>query len=122
MWEAESNSSAFRTALDALNARLPASSRIDPAASEWPRQQALSKALDQAEHDAFFNALGQDDKAALLSEMLPGASGFLEAVPSKELDLAWEPVEFTTELRTRLLLLHYPVDAWCPFCDVVLDT
>ena len=122
MWEAEQDGSELRTALDALNARLPASSRVDPTTDEWPRQQALSKALDQADHDAFFNTLSQADKAALLSEMLPGASGFIEAIPSKELDLAWEPVEFTTELRTRLLLDHYPADAWCPLCDVVLDT
>lgn len=53
--------------------------------------------------------------------MLTGASGFLEAVPSKELDLAWEPVEFTTELRTRLLLPHFAADSWCPLCDAVLD-
>ena len=33
-------------------------------------------------------------------------------MPSKKLDVAWEPVEFTTELRTRLLLDHFSSDNW----------
>ena len=40
----------------------------------------------------------------------------------RDLGLAWERVEVTAELRTRLLLTHYPAAAWCPVCDVVLDT
>ena len=39
--------------------------------------------------------------------MLPGASGFLEAIPCKQLDLAWDPCEFLVELRTRLLVNVY---------------
>ena len=46
--------------------------------------------------------------------MLPGASGFLEATPSKDLGLAWEQTEFVTEIRTRLLDNLFPDDDWCP--------
>jgi hypothetical protein len=96
--------------------------QVDPAADDLPRQHTFSKALDQVDHEAFFQSLGRNDRAALLSEMLPGALGFLEVAPSRELDLAWEPVEFTTELRTRLLLPHFSSDSWCPLCDALLDT
>ena len=53
--------------------------------------------------------------------MLPGASGFLEALPSKDLGLAWEPTEFVTEIRTRLLDDFFPADTWCSACDSVMD-
>jgi len=35
--------------------------------------------------------------------------------------LAWDPKEFTTEIRIRLLDNIFPEDSWCPACDGVLD-
>ena len=61
------------------------------------------------------------DRADLLSEMLPGASTFLEAVPCKVTGQAWETAEFLTELRRRLLVPVYSEESWCPQCDAVLD-
>ena len=85
------------------------------------RQQHLSQALERLAHEAHYDALDPADRADLLSEMLPGASSFLEAVPCKATGLAWEPAEFITELRRRLLAPVYEEESWCPVCDAVLD-
>jgi len=42
-------------------------------------------------------------------------------VPCKATGGAWEPAEFTTELRRRLLAPVYKEECWCPCCDAVLD-
>jgi len=73
------------------------------------------------QHEAYLETLSIDDRATLLSEMLPGAFGFLEAIPSKQLDLAWDPSEFMTELRTRLLVNVYDEEEWCTVCNAVSD-
>ena len=65
--------------------------------------------------------MNDSDKKALLSGMLPGASGFLEATPSKDHGLAWEPTVFVTEIRTRLQHSLFREDDWCPVCERVLD-
>jgi len=77
--------------------------------------------LDMVQHEAYLESLSVADRATLLSEMLPGASGFLEAIPSKHLDFAWDPCEFLVELRTRLLADVYDNEDWCPVCEGVSD-
>ena len=77
--------------------------------------------LDMVQHEAYLDTLSIDDCASLLSEMLPGASGFLEAIPSKQLDLAWDPCEFLVELRTRLLVDVYAEEEWCQVCNGISD-
>ena len=52
------------------------------------RQKKLSEALDGAGYEQQFANAGTPAQADLNSEMLPGASGFLTAVPSKKLGLA----------------------------------
>ena len=85
------------------------------------RQQSLSQAVDSKLHNEHFSSLSSSDRKALLSEQLQGAAGFLEAIPSKDLRLAWAPAEFVVKLRTRLLGDLFPEDSWCPACDAVLD-
>ena len=104
-----------------FNGRVREDGRIDSTTEGPLRQQALSKAIDAAEHEVFLNSLSVDDRAALLSEMLPGASAFLEATPSKEQGLAWDPDEFVTELAIRLQVDMALEEAWCPLCDCILD-
>ena len=77
-------------------------------------QQKLSMAFDKADHEAYLERLSQDDRATLLSEMLPGVSNFLQAVPSKEFGTAWEPAEFLVEFRMRLFVNDFKEDSWCP--------
>ena len=77
--------------------------------------------MDSQRHTDFFGGLNGSDQKQILSEQLQGASGFLEAAPSKELGLAWDPLEFTTEIKIRLLADIIPEDSWCPACDGVLD-
>ena len=60
-------------------------------------------------------------RAAILAETLPGASGFLSAIPSKTLGLAMEPAEFRIEVLRRLTMPVYSEDSYCPLCDAVLD-
>ena len=85
------------------------------------RQQALSKFLDARDHDVFFAGLQADDRAAINSEMLCGASDFLECVPSIQAGLAMAPEEFVSELRTRPLMDQFQEDSWCSACDSILD-
>ena len=107
--------------LAALNYELPAQSRTALESPTALRQQDLSKCLNTRDHDEFFAGLQADDRAAINSEMLCGASDFLEAVPSIKAGLAMAPEEFVSELRTRLLMDQFPDDAWCLACDSVLD-
>jgi hypothetical protein len=123
-WEGSNPDSDLGRSQQSFNATVADTDRLatdaEPAAPS--RQQTLSRAVDKKSHDEFLGSLNDSDKKALLSEMLPGASGFLEAVPSKDLGLAWEPSEFVTEIRTRLLDNLFPDDDWCPACDSVLDS
>ena len=87
------------------------------------KQKELSKRLDKAELDAQLNGdIGTGQRASLQSELLPGASGFLSAVPSLNLKLNMSPGEFITEIRSRLSMRHYPLDRHCPCCDALLDS
>ena len=69
--------------------------------------------LETADHEDFLQGLSVADLDTVRSEMLPGASDFLEAVPSKVLGLAMEPEEFISELKTRLCIDVYPEETWC---------
>ena len=104
MWEGANPASETGKTLSAFNAAVADTDRlnVDREPEEPVRQQTLSKAIDDLKHKEHVNNLNDADKKALLSEMFPGASGFLEAIPSKELGLAWGPTEFVTEIRTRL--------------------
>ena len=110
-------------AVQHLNARLSATDSLSNSspANLW-RQPALSKALDRQAHQQFLGTLSRADLADLQSEMLPGASSWLEAPPCKAQGLTMNPPEFVTELQRRLLMRLYDQDTWCPLCDGVLDT
>ena len=122
-WEGANAGSALGKALHSYNAAVRDQDQLnlDTEPSAPPRQQTLSRAVDQHAHTEFLNGLCDSDRRSLLSELLPVASGFLQAPPSKERGLAWDPTEFVTEVRTRLLADLYPEDTWCPACDAVLD-
>jgi len=108
--------------LATLNTQLHEVDRIPTDSLKVLRQQHLSQALERLAHEAHLEALNRADRADLESEMLLGASSFLEAVPCKATRQAWEPAEFVTELRRRLLVPVYKEETWCPVCDEVLDT
>ncbi|CAK0900784.1 unnamed protein product [Prorocentrum cordatum] len=59
-------------------------------------------------------------RAAVLSGTLPGASGFLTAMPSKAMKLSMGPTEFRTEVQCRLAA-EVSQEDYCPLCDSVLD-
>lgn len=122
-WEGPEVTSHIAKSIDAYNTAVGVEDRLDPQSvlEPPPSQQSLSQAVDRQTHAIFYDSLTPSEKKALNSEMLQGASDFLEATPSKELNLAWDPVEFVTEIRIRLLDDFYPVDSWCPMCDCVLD-
>jgi len=122
-WEGSCPSTAVHKALRTYNASVAEDDRLS--LHEEPeralRQQALSQAIDNKQHNEYFNSLNDSDRKALLSEQLQGAYGFLDAIPSKDLGLAWAPAEFIIEIRTRLLDDLFPEDSWCPACDSILD-
>ena len=97
-----------------------------PAAGKWQldklRQKTLSKRLEEYAHENWLASKGTSDQAAIRSEMLPGASGFVTAIPSKVLGLAWEPEEFIVELQARLVMPVFGADGYCTACDAVMDT
>ena len=113
--------SAPARALVALNGMLPGGSPVTMENMAKLRQKDISTMIDKVAHEDFFNSASVSDRATLLSESLPGASGFLSAAPSKEFGLAMEPSEFVTEVARRLLMPVFPADRFCPFCDCVLD-
>ena len=84
-------------------------------------QKNMSAKIDKAKYDYQFASSSAAQRAHLLSECLLGASGFLSAIPSKALGLAIPPAEFIAELQVRLWMDFYPVDRFCPCCDLVLD-
>ena len=122
-WEGDVEGSSVNRALTDFNRLLPDSQRITlPGLDSQPLKQALlSRMLDQAEHDDFLQSLSASDRENMLSESRVGASGFLSAVPSKELGLAMPPAEFLIELKTRLLIDQFEGTSFCPLCDGVLD-
>ena len=77
--------------------------------------------LDIVQHEAYLEALSVDSGTSLLLEVLPGASPFLGAIPSKQSCLAWDPCEFLIELRTRLLAKVYDEEEWCSVCNGISD-
>ena len=54
-------------------------------------------------------------------ECEPGASDFLETIPSITFGLAFKPREFVTELRRRLIIPVYEKERFCPRCAGILD-
>ena len=119
-WEGADQSSWLGQGLAALNFELPEHARLNADRPDPVRQQTLSKGLERVDHERFFRQLSLSDQAQINSEMLPGASDFLEAVPSSETGLAMSPEEFVSELRTRLLMNHLPGDDWCPLCNCIM--
>ena len=55
------------------------------------KQSELSRKIDEHGHSQFFASLIAAEQATINSEMLPGASSFLEAVLCKDRKVAWEP-------------------------------
>ena len=106
VWDGANSNTQLGQGLQALNLELPEQDRIPSNSCSPLRQQSLSSSLDKLDHDAFFAGLSVTDKAVLNSEMLAGASDFLEAVPSVQAGLSMAPEEFTSELKTRLLMDH----------------
>jgi hypothetical protein len=118
-WEVDTPYSAPANALTALNAMFEPEQRLSSEVLTTMRQKALSAKIDEAIFQRQFASSSRDRRASLNSERLPGASGFLSAIPSKVLGLAFNPPEFVVELQTRLCISVYP---HCHCCDTVLDT
>ena len=78
--------------LEALNYEMPDELKIQPGSTTPVKQQSLSKGLDSADHKAFFDQLNVSDQIAINSEMLTGASDFLEATPNSEFPCSRSPV------------------------------
>ena len=93
-----------------FNTLLPAASHI-VLGDDAIGQKFLSKEVDANEHAAYMESLSMSDRATLHSEMLPGANSVLEARPSREPRMKWQPEDFVVELRHRLLSLAYPRDS-----------
>lgn len=104
-------------ALSHLNGHLPQPLPIDRALTQ--SQKALTTLLDQANWDSQLAASAPSAKALLWSEVGPGASGFLTAVPHGRRRM--EPAAFNAEVRHRLGIPDSSEDTWCPQCDAVLD-
>ncbi|CAK0899032.1 unnamed protein product, partial [Prorocentrum cordatum] len=114
-WALEDAGTRAGAALSARNAQLPQSAGLRPGALETAKQKDLSAAFDDYWHRHFLENLGAAYRADIQSELLPGASGFLEVAPSEKLGLLFEPEE------RRLLLPVYDADHFCPCCDEPCD-
>jgi hypothetical protein len=121
VWEVSVPNSHPAKALEALSEALGPEASFPAERLSTMRQRNVSAKIDKAKFDRQFASGLAPLRAHLLSECLPGAGGFLSAVPSKALGLAFEPAEFTAELQARLWMDVYPADRFCPCCDAVLD-
>ena len=120
LWDADNPDAELRQTLSTFNDLLGTDPVTLPSCTS---QKGLSKRLDQADlHAQLHGNIGTGQRAALLSELLPGASGFLTAIPSHSLGLVMKPAEFVTEVKTRLSMRQYPDDRHCPCCDAILDS
>ncbi|CAK0862533.1 unnamed protein product [Prorocentrum cordatum] len=81
----------------------------------------LSDALDEASLRDRLARASPAVRAAVLSETLPGASGFLTAMSSKAMKLSMEPAGFRTEVQFRLAAEVFQEEDYCSLCDSVLD-
>ena len=86
-WEGTVPESPLTLAMQRQNAAILPPKQFPVDTNAVLSQQELSKALDEKEHEGYIAVLSASDRATLLSEMLPGASGVLEVIPSKETGL-----------------------------------
>ena len=86
-----------------------------------PKQGELSRAIDAAMFENRKATVSEAERANILSETLPGASGYLTAMPSHAMKLTMTPDEFTTEVGARLCIPVKEADTWCPLCDCTFD-
>ena len=89
-WAPENASTREGRALLAFNALLPPTSAVRPEELDGAPQnlqKQLSAAVDEHQHSSFLANLGIADRADVQSELLPGASAFLEAMPNEKLGL-----------------------------------
>ena len=105
--------------IEAFNSEVVEDHRLEHDCSAQARQQVLSKCLDEAEHARFMAGLSIADQAYINSEMLPGASDWLESCPIGENCMSTE--EFSNELKMRLLRNIFPEDTYCDLCGDVMD-
>jgi len=119
VWEATDANSFVSQSFQAYNFEVNTSSRIACDQRVDVRQQDLSRALERADHVQFMAGLSVADKAHVNSEMLCGASDWLDAVPSAA--NAMSPEEFITELKVRLLQDVFSQDSFCELCGDVMD-
>jgi len=103
-WEGMNQASALAQCIAALNHELPVHQLVATDAPTRVRQHDLSHCIDIIDQERFFQGLCVDDKAQINSEMLAGASDFLNAVPAVSKGHAMAPEEFVTEIKTRLLM------------------
>ena len=122
VWDDNEPGSALSSALSALAASLPPSKQALLQPSGTLKQKDLSDALDKVDFERRLAGAEAAVKAAVLSETLKGASGFITAIPCKALRLCLEPAEFVVELQRRLGAQIFDSDDFCPLCDTVMDT
>ena len=103
-WDPGDASTGEECTLSLVNARLPAVAQLPADGIDKLKQKAISKCLESQVHDAWLTSKEVSEQAAVLSETLAGASGFLKALPSKPLGLAWVPEESMGELQAWLLM------------------
>ena len=113
-WEVDTPNSAPANALASLNTFFAPDQHLSSEILATTRQKAISSKIDEAKFQRQFASSPIPQKASLNSECLPGASGFLSAIPSKVLGLAFNPPEFIVELQTRLWMSVYQHDRFCP--------
>eukprot|EP00973_Karenia_brevis_P015485 2117937-Karenia_brevis.AAC.1 len=118
-WEGDVLGTPLAESLQFLNGVLLPEDKLPTDQPTLIRQQKLSRCLETVEHETFIESLDAADRTTVLSEMLEGASDFLEATPAG--DCAMAPEEFICEIQTRLCMNQIPADTWCPLCDMILD-
>ena len=84
-------------------------------------QYSLSRQVDIASLSRLINSSALRDQARLRAVSSEGAGAWLNVVPSKALNLVFEPREFTSLLRFWLGMPVFEAVCACPWCGVAQD-
>ncbi|CAK0885476.1 unnamed protein product [Prorocentrum cordatum] len=120
-WDVDDAGSGLQRAAATLQAELLEQAARQVVGTSPASQRELSDALDEASLRGRLALDSPAVRAAVLSETLPGASGFLTAIPSKAMKPSMEPAEFRSEVQCRLAAEVFQEEGYCPLGDSVLD-
>ena len=123
IWDPNNDQTDTFTALTEFNHRVKPDKQIQSFSEPNPRQQDLSKAIDELTLSTLKDSKINDKhyQAHLNLISASGAGSWLHAVPSRSLSTHVDPLLFKTMIQRRLRVPIFEPNTFCPFCDDTID-